>query len=151
MTWYIGWLVGKGSDRMEKYKFFSGIFQGKSRIPMGFIGAKKMKNGSDLMRQIARKSNIYNKNKKLGRCPWPALQGSHKGEIPLDPRRPPETVVLWGRKFCVLGKFVIVWFFQEKVSNSDLYKWYATNSCVTNTFCRIIVAFKGSIPGSVIW
>ena len=114
----------------------SEVFQWEKKIfsifSVDLQGWKKEKNGSNLMHQITQKSSIY------------------KGASPLDPRHSPETIVLWERKFYVLDKVVIVWFFQEKVSIYDLYKCYAANSCVTNTFCRIIVTFKGSILGSAV-
>ena len=59
----------------------------------GFSWDEKEKSGSDIMRQIARKSIIYKKNEGTA-LDLPCSGGSHKGASPLDPRRPPQTAVL---------------------------------------------------------
>ena len=84
---------------------FDGFQRDFSAIFKGIFRVEKRENGSEPMRQIAQKPMIYKKKTKNEGAALdpPYSGGSHKGEIPLDPHRPPETDVLDEENF-VFGK-----------------------------------------------
>ena len=58
-----------------------------------------------------------------------------RGQAPFTPVVPLRRV-FFDEENLVLGNFFIIWLFEEKVNDYDLYQYYASNSCVTNTFAE---------------
>ena len=92
----------------KKIEFLVGFFSGFQQLLSGFTGPKRRKMEAILCARLSENQIFTKKMRALPSTQPIVAHGSHKGEIPLDPCRPPGTVVLQGRKFCVLGKIVIV-------------------------------------------
>ena len=89
----------KENENFTEMGFFGNFFS-------GIAGARKMKNGSELCARLCENGRFTKKNEGTALDLPCNGMGSHKGESPLDPRRPPKTIVLCEKKILCFDKVV---------------------------------------------